>query len=119
WTRRLDGVRLTPRNLWVNANERRAAARSVPRELASALQHAARNIRRVAEAQLPRPWSIAVEPGVRVAQHVTAIPAQVAGVRRIVVACPRPNEALLAAAEMLGIEEIAHIGGAQAIAALA
>jgi histidinol dehydrogenase len=36
-----------------------------------------------------------------------------------VVACPRPNAALLAAAEMLGLEEIAHIGGAQAIAALA
>ena len=50
---------------------------------------------------------------------MTAIPAQVAGVRRIVVACPRPNAALLAAAEMLGVEEIARIGGAQAIAALA
>ncbi len=50
---------------------------------------------------------------------MTAIPAQVAGVRRIVVACPQPNAALLAAAEMLGLEEIAHIGGAQAIAALA
>ena len=50
---------------------------------------------------------------------MTAIPAQVAGVRRIVVACPQPNAALLAAAEILGVEEIAHIGGAQAIAALA
>jgi histidinol dehydrogenase len=142
WTSRLDGIRLTPKNLWLTVNQRRQGARSVPRELRSALQHAARNIRRVAEAQLPRPWSIAVEPGVRVGQHVTpidtigcyipggrfslvstlmmtAIPAQVAGVRRIVVACPRPNEALLAAAEMLGLEEIAHIGGAQAIAALA
>ena len=96
----------------------------------------------MAEEQLPRSWSIAVEPGVRVSQRVTpidtigcyipggrfslvstllmtAIPAQVAGVRRIVVACPRPNAALLAAAEMLGLEEIAHIGGAQAIAAFA
>ena len=35
------------------------------------------------------------------------------------VACPRPNAALLAAAEMLDIKEIAHMGGAQAIAALA
>ncbi len=50
---------------------------------------------------------------------MTAVPAQVAGVRRIVVACPKANPALLAAAELLGIEEIAHIGGAQAIAALA
>jgi len=142
WTRRLDEIRLTPRNLWVAMNDRRIAARSIPKELRSALVHAARNIRRVAEAQLPRSWSIAVEPGVRVDQRVsaidtigcyipggrfslvstllmTAIPAQVAGVRRIVVACPRPNAALLAAAEMLGLREIAHIGGAQAIGALA
>jgi histidinol dehydrogenase len=142
WTRQLDEIRLTHKNLWVEAKERRAGARSIPKELRSALAHAARNIRQVAEAQLPRSWSIAVEPGVRVGQRVsaidtigcyipggrfslvstllmTAIPAQVAAVRRIVVACPRPNAALLAAAEMLGLEEIAHIGGAQAIGALA
>lgn len=142
WSRRLDRVRLTPKTLWVGARDRRAAAKTVSRELRKALEHAARNIRRVAEQQRPRSWQIVVEPGVRVAQRVagietigcyvpggrfslistllmTAIPAQVAGVQRIVVACPRPNGALLAAAEMLGIEEIAHIGGAQAIAALA
>ncbi len=142
WTRRLDGIRLTPKTLWVSATDRRAAARAIPQDLRRALAHAARNIRRVAEAQRPQSWSIAVEPGVRVGQRVTAIdtigcyipggrfslvstllmtaiPAQVAGVRRIVVTCPRPNTALLAAAEMLGLEEIAHIGGAQAIAALA
>ena len=142
WTQHLDGMRVTPRKLWASASERRAAARAVPKALRAALEHAARNIRRVAEAQLPRSWSIAIEPGVRVGQRVTAIdtigcyipggrfslvstllmtaiPAQVAGVRRIVVACPRPNAALLAAAEMLGLEEIAHMGGAQAIAALA
>ena len=142
WTRRLDGIRLTPKKLWVSAEDQRAAPRAVPKELRAALAHASRNIRRVAEAQLPRSWSIEVEPGVRVGQRVsaidtigcyipggrfslvstllmTAIPAQVAGVRRIIVACPRPNAALLAAAEMLGLEEIAHIGGAQAVAALA
>ena len=142
WTRRLDDIRLTPRKLWVEPTELRGAAGSIPKQLRSALAHAARNIRRVAEEQLPRSWSIAVEPGVRVSQRVsaidtigcyipggrfslvstllmTAIPAQVAGVRRIVVACPRPNAALLAAAEMLGLKEIAHIGGAQAIGALA
>ena len=50
---------------------------------------------------------------------MTAIPAQVAGVKRIVVACPKPSPALLAAAEILGVTEIAHIGGAQAIGAFA
>lgn len=142
WTWHLDDVRLTSKTVWVNSNEQRAAASAIPRDLRSALQHAARNIRRVAEKQLPRSWSIAVEPGVHVGQRVsaidtigcyipggrfslvstllmTAIPAQVAGVRRIVVACPRPNAALLAVAEILKLQEIAHIGGAQAIAALA
>jgi len=50
---------------------------------------------------------------------MTAIPAQVAGVKRIVVACPKASPALLAAAEILGVKEIARIGGAQAISAFA
>src|SRR5579864_5144273 len=73
WTRRLDDVRLTPRKLWVSAGERREGSRAVPKELRAALEHAARNIRRVAEEQLPRPWSIEVERGVRVRQRVAAI----------------------------------------------
>ncbi len=142
WARRLDGARLTPRTLWVSAADRRAARLSVSRELGTALVRAARNIRRVAAQQRPRSWSITVEPGVRVGQRatpldtigcyipggryslvstllMTAVPAQVAGVRRIVVACPKANAPLLAAADLLGISEIAHVGGAQAIAALA
>jgi histidinol dehydrogenase len=50
---------------------------------------------------------------------MTAVPAQVAGVSRVVAMCPGPNPALLAAAGLLGVSEIARIGGAQAIAALA
>lgn len=142
WARKLDGVRLTTRSLWIDASEMRAASRNSPRELWRAIEHAARNIRRVAEQQRPRSWSVSVEPGVRVGQRVTplgtigcyipggrfslfstllmtAIPAQVAGVKRIVVACPKPSPAFLAAAEFLGISELARMGGAQAIAAFA
>jgi histidinol dehydrogenase len=50
---------------------------------------------------------------------MTAIPAQVAGVERIVVVSPRPAPETLAAAAMLGITEFYRIGGAHAIAALA
>ena len=142
WSRKLDGARLTPKNLWIPRRDIESAARGVPPALRHALAHAARNIRKVAERQLPRPWSLSVEPGVRVSQRVTpletigcyipggrfslvssllmsAVPAQVAGVKRIVVVCPRPNAALLAAARLLGVYEVARIGGAQAIAALA
>jgi histidinol dehydrogenase len=50
---------------------------------------------------------------------MTVLPAQVAGVQRITVVCPKPNPELLAAANLLGITQIARVGGAQAIAALA
>ncbi|MGD0470152.1 MAG: histidinol dehydrogenase [Terriglobales bacterium] len=50
---------------------------------------------------------------------MTAIPAQVAGVRQIRVASPHPAQATLAAAAFLGVREFYRIGGAQAIAALA
>ena len=142
WALRLDGLRLTRKSLWITRAEIRAASRNVPRDLVRAIEHAARNIRRVADEQRPRPWTITVEPGVRVGQRVaplrtigcyipggrfslfstllmTAIAAQVAGVKRIVVACPKPSPALLAAAEILGVTEIARMGGAQAIGALA
>jgi histidinol dehydrogenase len=142
WAERLDGVRLTRKSLWISRNEIREARRNVSRDLVRAIEHAARNIRRVAEEQRPRSWTITVEPGVRVGQRVTpletigcyipggrfslfstllmtAIPAQVAGVKRIVVACPKPSPALLAAAEILGVTEIARMGGAQAIGSFA
>jgi histidinol dehydrogenase len=50
---------------------------------------------------------------------MTAVPAQVAGVRRIVVITPSPYEAILAAARELGLDEIYAVGGAQGVAALA
>ncbi len=50
---------------------------------------------------------------------MTVIPAQVAGVQRIVVVSPHPAKETLAAAALLGITEFYRVGGAQAIAALA
>ena len=54
---------------------------------------------------------------------MTAIPARVAGVPRVVMVAPTPegkvNPLVLAAADLSGIDEIYRIGGAQAVAALA
>ena len=54
---------------------------------------------------------------------MNALPAQIAGVKRIVMVTPSGPEgipsAILAAAKIAGVEEIYQIGGAQAIAALA
>ncbi len=142
WTQRLDRVELNGRSVFIPRAEMRAAAQRVSREFLDAVDHAARNIRAVARKQLPREWSIENEPGVRIRQVVrpidtigcyipggrfslvssllmTAIPAQVAGVKNIIVASPQPGDALLAVAETLGLPCVARIGGAQAIAALA
>jgi histidinol dehydrogenase len=142
WVKKLDGIDLRRESLWISGGEIRAARKQVSRDFLRALEHAARNVRRVAEKQLPKPWTIEVEPGVRIGQLVrpieaigcyipggrfalvstmvmTVVPAEVAGVRHIQVVCPRPNAALLAAAGVLGVSSVARIGGAQAIAALA
>ncbi|MCW1919708.1 histidinol dehydrogenase [Rhodobacter sp. KR11] len=54
---------------------------------------------------------------------MNAIPAKVAGVKRLAVVCPTPggvvNPLVLLAAQIAGVDEIYRIGGAQAIAALA
>ena len=54
---------------------------------------------------------------------MNAIPAKVAGVSRLAIACPTPggvvNPLVLLAAEIAGVDEIYRVGGAQAIAALA
>lgn len=142
WTKRLDGFVLAPKDLWISKKKIREASQRTSPDFLRAVRQAARNIRRVAERQLPKPWSLNVETGVRIRQLVrpiesvgcyvpggrsslvstllmTAIPAQVAGVSRIVAVCPKPNDELLAAAELLGLREIARIGGAQAISSLA
>jgi histidinol dehydrogenase len=142
WAGKLDGADLSAKNLWISQKEIRTAKRNVSPDFLGAIRQAARNIRRFAEKQLPRPWSVQVEPGVRISQRVlpiesigayipganaplvstllmTAIPSQVAGVQRVVAVCPHPNNELLAAANFLRLTEVARIGGAQAIAALA
>jgi histidinol dehydrogenase len=142
WMKRLDQVELSPRNVWVSRAEFSAASKQVSKQFLAAIEHAARNIRSIARRQRPPEWTVAVEPGVRAGQRVcpiesigcylpggrfslvstllmTVIPAQEAGVEKIVVASPQPGLALLAAAERLGVKSVARVGGAQAIAALA
>jgi len=142
WTKKLDGINLARDGMWVSQREIEAAQRSVSTDFLRAVKHAIANVRKVAEKQLPRKWSFEVEPGVSIGQMVrpietigcyipggkatllstlvmTAVPAQVAGAKRIVAVCSRPNDELLAAAGILGLSEIARIGGAQAVAALA
>jgi len=135
----LDGVK---GRLELDASEIARRAAKAPPRVRAALRTAARNIARVARAQVPRPFRVRVAPGVTVEQRVlpldrvgcyvpggryplpstllmTAIPARVAGVAEIIAVCPRPDAAVCAAAREAGISRLFRIGGAQAIAALA
>lgn len=128
--------------LRIPKDEMAAAYDAVPLEFKRALETASRNIRAFAERQRPREWDSSFVRGMSVGQRVrpldsvgcyvpggryplpstllmTAIPAQVAGVERIVLASPKPALEILAAAAMLGVTEFYCIGGAQAIAAMA
>ncbi|MGI9103531.1 MAG: histidinol dehydrogenase [Terriglobales bacterium] len=128
--------------LEVSPAELKQAFQSVSPQFRAALEAAARNVRQFCEWQMPRPFTKEIQPGIAVGQVVrplgsvgcyvpggryplpssllmTVIPAQVAGVERIVVASPRPAPATLAAAALLGVQNFLRVGGAQAIAALA
>jgi histidinol dehydrogenase len=105
-----------------------------------ALLTLADRVRRWHEAQRPADVRLEVEPGIELERRwvpldsvgvyvprglvstlvMCAVPAQVAGVRRIAVATPPSGAGLVAAAaRLLGVEEVWALGGPPAIAALA
>ncbi len=128
--------------LEVSPAEMRDYAALVPADVRRAIKNAARNIAKVAFRQIPKHWDLSMLPGVSIEQRVeplarvgcyvpggrfplpssllmTAIPARVAGVREIIVMCPRPEPPVMAAALEAGVTKMFRIGGAHAIAALA
>jgi histidinol dehydrogenase len=137
----LDGLS-GPDALRVMPQEMAAAWKALDPELRDALRTAAAQIRGFAKRQIPQSWSSSPVRGLKTGQLVrplgsvgcyvpsgrhplpstllmTAIPAQVAGVERIVVVSPKPAPETLAAAHLLGITEFYRLGGAHAVAALA
>jgi histidinol dehydrogenase len=140
YAERWDSLR-PQESLQVSEQEIQAAWKSAAPELKASLRTAGANIRRFCEWQRPVEWT-RTRKGITIGQIVrpldsvgcyvpggryplvstllmTAIPAQVAGVRNIRVVSPQPQADVLAAAGMLGVGEVYRIGGAQAIAALA
>jgi histidinol dehydrogenase len=119
-----------------------AAWKRTPAELRDAMRRSAANIRSFAILQRPLAWMKALGPGVTAGQIVrplqsagcyapggryplpstalmTAIPARVAGVAEVAVACPGGPEVVLAAAHAAGADVFYPVGGVQAIAAMA
>ena len=138
---RLDGL-AGREALRVTPEEMAEAWNAVDPVLRDALSIAANQIREFARRQMPATWEWAPIPGLTTRQLVrpinsvgcyvpsgrhplpstllmTAIPARVVGVERIVVVSPKPAPETLAAAHLLGIAEFYRLGGAHAVAALA
>jgi histidinol dehydrogenase len=146
YTERFDRVSLTPATLRLPADEIADAAAKAESETVAALKLAAARIESFHRKQLPQGIDYTDASGVRLGMRwrklasaglyvpggtaaypssvlMNAIPARVAGVGRLVMAVPAPdgvlNPLVMAAASLVGVEEIYRIGGAQAVAALA
>ncbi len=146
YTRRFDGLDLTPDKLRVAKDEIEAAFESCEPRSIAALELAASRIEAYHRRQLPKDelyedesgvglgtrWSAIQSVGLYVpggtaaypsSVLMNAVPARIAGVPRLVMAVPAPqgrlNPLVLAAASIAGVTEIYRIGGAQAVAALA
>lgn len=150
YTERFDNAKIDPHKLAVSAEEIAAATQSIPAADMAAIVEAADNIRDFHERQKEQSWWVPAANGTTLGQIVSpvdaagcyvpggrggdtpllssllmnAIPAQVAGVKRIVVVSPPRadgslNPYLLAAASVCGVTEVYRVGGAWAIAAMA
>ncbi len=142
---RFDGVKLA--SVEATAEERAQGVRDVGPEFVALLERAAANIRRFHSRQTRNGFILAEEPGIVLGQRVIpldrvglyvpggtaaypstvlmdAIPAKIAGCGEVVMATPPRrdgtlNPAILAAAQVAGVDRIFKMGGAQAVAALA
>lgn len=147
YTKRYDGVDLGRQGLEVGEEELNAALEGTESGLRAALENSARRIKEFQKAQMPTPLAVETAPGVmagvtydpiesaglyvpggRAAYPstvlMTAIPAKVAGVKRVVVCSPPGKDGevpgvILAAAKIAGVDRVFRAGGAQAVSALA
>ena len=146
YTCRFDRLELTAETLRVDPSEIAAARSRCSRETLAALELAAKRIAAYHEKQRPADLDFTDDAGVRLGARwrpvdaaglyvpgglaaypssvlMNALPARVAGVKRLVMTVPAPggqlNPLVLAAAELAGADEVYRVGGAQAIGAMA
>lgn len=147
YTRRFDGVEITPETIRVTEEEIQEAYETVDQTLLDVIRKSLVNIRSYHEKQRKYSWFDSTENGTMLGQKITplaivgvyvpggkavypssvlmnVVPAKVAGVKRIVMTTPPGRDgkipaSTLVAAHEAGVDEIYKVGGAQAIAALA
>jgi histidinol dehydrogenase len=146
YSARFDGCVMSAAELRVSEETLQRSAARVDGQVLKALREAIRRVRAFHESERQDSWEVETESGVRLGQRLTpvqragsyvpgglasypssvvmnVVPAQVAGVDRIVIATPpqtlQESPAVAAALVELGVTEAYAVGGAQAIAALA
>lgn len=147
YTKRFDKASLTAKELKVAEAEISGAYQGITSDFISSLKVIINNVSDFYKKQRQRPVRISHEDGILLKEiirpldavgiyipagtaplvssvYMTAIPAKIAGVKKIVMATPpdengRINPHVLAVANLLKVNEIYKIGGAQAIAAMA
>ncbi len=146
YTNRFDKRSITMADLEIPAARLKSVHNEISPELLRSLEHAAARITSYAERQKLESWSYTDAQGIVLGQQImpveragiyvpggrasypssvlmNAIPARVAGVDEVIMVVPAPggelNPAVLAAAQIAGVDRIFTIGGAQAVAALA
>ncbi|MFA4992560.1 MAG: histidinol dehydrogenase [Candidatus Omnitrophota bacterium] len=147
YTRKFDGVKMQPRQLKVSEIEISGAYANISPNFVSSLKVVIENVNRFYRKQLRKSWRIKGADGIVLGEnytplervgiyipagtaplvstvYMTVLPAKMAGVKKIVLASPPDkngyiNPHILVVADLLKVDEIYRVGGAQGIAALA
>ncbi|MBU1726977.1 MAG: histidinol dehydrogenase [Candidatus Omnitrophica bacterium] len=147
YTKKFDGVKLTTRQLKVSEIEISGAYQNISPNFVSSLKVVIENVNRFYRKTLRKSWRIKDPDGVILGEnytplekvgvyipagtaplvstvYMTVLPAKLAGVKKIVLVSPPDkhgfiNPHILVVADLLKVDEIYRVGGAQGIAALA
>ncbi|MBF0493746.1 MAG: histidinol dehydrogenase [Candidatus Omnitrophica bacterium] len=147
FTKKFDKIELTKKELKVSEAEISGAYQDIKPELVETLKKIIKNINKFYKNQMPKSWMMKHEAGIELGEkfepiekvgvyvpsgtaplvssvYMTVLPARIAGVKKIIMMSP-PNKYksidphILVMANLLKVDEIYKIGGAQAIGAMA
>jgi len=147
YTRKFDKVKLSPKQLKVSESETSGAYQDISPDFVNTLKVVIENVTKFYKRQIKKPWKIKDSDGVILGErytpldsvgvyvpsgtvplvssaYMTVLPAKLAGVKKIILATP-PNKYcsvdphILVVANLLKVDEIYKVGGAQAIAGMA
>ncbi len=147
YTRKFDRVKLSPKQLRVSEREISAAYQNISSDFVSTLKTVIENVNSFYKKQIKKSWKLRKNDGVILGEminpietvgvyvpsgtaslfssvYMSVLPAKLAGVKRIVVVSPPNSQGfvdphILVVADLLKVNEIYKVGGAQAIASLA